>query len=173
MSSNPVRYREMVSVYRGSLHELLAMRATLACRGIEVFVADENMSMVDPMAISGGVLGSRLMAPRSRAADTVAAIRQIRDGQLRDESRETSSSSATHMNRLARRIQWACLFSITAPIALFLGVRYLARTREGERANRHGMTVAATLLSIPMTALLVVAFTSIATSFVDAFLSAP
>ncbi|HEX9792442.1 MAG TPA: hypothetical protein VGC54_00520, partial [Planctomycetota bacterium] len=57
------------------------------------------------------------------------------------------------LNTLGRRIRWAALCTLTAPIAVIYGLRYLRGARHlVEKAADHGLTLIAIAWSLPLTA---------------------
>ncbi len=141
--SPEVEYRELQSIFRGSMPEVLTLQAALAAKGIESFIPDYNMKTIDPFITGRNVFEVSLQVPAVKAAEAEAEIRSLREGAEErrqeeraggcfeepiEESRE-ASDVRQEVEATGRRIRWASVSVITAPVGILWGVKYLVEAR--------------------------------------------
>lgn len=147
-----------VAVNQGSLAEVTSLQVALRRKGIETLVRDEELKAINPfLAGGGGALDYELLAAREEAEDVRAAILLLREesGELDPAIWSEAGDADEALHALARRVRWAALLVLLAPIGAWLGSEYLVRSaRTDRRSRRHGLTLAAMALAMVETGLL-------------------
>jgi hypothetical protein len=157
-------YRELVPVYSGSLSEVIALQAALGSLGFETIIEDEAMKTIDPFITGACGLTTTLSAPATHAVATQAALRILRsDPPLPRPAAPGEPEEALEavLAATSRRIRFACMAGLLAPVGLLLGVKYMALSSELEtRPHHHTFTVAAIALCAVETVVLAAATAS-------------
>ena len=104
----PPVYRNLVTVYKGELAEILALQSALAMRGFETFVGDDHLKTIQPFLAGGYAFGRDLQAPAETAAEVgrlIAEIQQERAARKRasgvDRAREERTRQVTKLGYFA------------------------------------------------------------------------
>lgn len=75
-------YENMTVVFYGQLSEATILRSALEAGGFTIFMEDENMQVMEPVATGGSPLGVRLLARNEDLEDVMASIEELRSGKL-------------------------------------------------------------------------------------------
>lgn len=147
-----------LTVAAGSMSEILALRALVEDAGIPTFVPDSMIKVIDPFITGGNVFEMRLQVPadhHAQAAELLARARRSREtqealqGQDAEQPPEESVPAYGDLERLGRRIRWAAVMFITAPVGVLWGLRYLSEAKQRDpRPSGHFLTVVAFWLSL-------------------------
>ena len=155
----------LVTVHAGPLWEMQLLQGQLEELGVPSFIPDETTKAVDPFITGGNPLATNLQVPEEYADRAMALIernRRVAEQQEPPADATPLDTALARQGRLGRRIRWAAIAWFTAPLALVMGVVYLARLERGRpRPEGHGFTLAAIVLAIPLTLVLVVVFGSL------------
>jgi hypothetical protein len=137
--SPEVEYRDLRPVFRGSMPEVLTLQSALAANGIESFIPDMTIKTVDPLITGQNVFEVSLHVPAKRVAEAEAEIRRLREGAAEQEEAagkppeepggEFRGSMAADLEALGRRIRWASVSVITAPVGVLWGIKYIGDVR--------------------------------------------
>lgn len=137
-----------VAVFNGPTWEALAVQAQLEGEGIATLVPNRETRVMDPFVTGGDAFSLEVMVPASMSA---SALTILQPNDLASEP-AVVADSALRLAKLGLRIRWAAVMTVTAPLALVMGVIYLARVRKlGERPAEHGWNVAAIALAAAFT----------------------
>lgn len=119
-----------VTLFHGSIPEVITLRVSCEASGIPTDVPDMSLLEWDPTIRGGDIFAVDLRVPSDRldeARGLLPATRPDRGG----------------LEKLGSRVRWCIAFVVTAPIGIWLGIRYLAATQElPEKPAEHGWTVA-------------------------------
>jgi hypothetical protein len=125
-------FEGLVPIFRGSMAEAVALRATLGARGFETYVRDESTKVIDPLITGGYVFDVTLDAPVS---DAEAIQRLLAEERADWPEQELTPEEKLHkqLERLARNIILTAL--LFPPIGVVLVVRYawLSRSCRGKQ----------------------------------------
>lgn len=148
-------YRELAPIFSGSPPQVMVVRALLESHGIESFVPDENIKIVDPFITGANPLEMALVCPADQAAEARRIIEETRDAAPAETPAEERPED---LERLGARVRWAAVTVVTIPIGALHGIRYLSRSRgEPGRPAHHGLTVLAAAFCILVTLGLILA----------------
>ena len=75
-------YPDLTVVFHGDLSEATILRSALEAAGLDTFMEDENMKVMDPVATGPSPLWVKLLARTEDAPDIQAAIEELRSGKL-------------------------------------------------------------------------------------------
>ncbi len=126
-----------VSVFQGSIPEVITLRSACEASGIPTHVPDLNLVQVDPFLRGGNALALELLVPEDRAEAARALSVERPDAASREFDR-----TSTALERLGRRVRWCIALGITWPVGIRLGWRYLRWTRALEqKPPEHAWTV--------------------------------
>ncbi|MFN0242351.1 MAG: putative signal transducing protein [Planctomycetota bacterium] len=146
-----------VTVHVAGLWEAQALAATLEAAGIPTFVPDVGIKTTQPFYSGANSLQAEVQVPEC----DVDRAREVLDA--RDTAPRTPSKS--DLDKLGTRIRWASLYTVTAPIALYLAVPYFRKCRNAtKRPEAHGYTIAAVGYSLIVLAVPVLLILSLARS---------
>ena len=150
----------LVTVHAGPLWEVHLLQGQLEALGVPSFVHEDSTIPYDPFA-GLNPLGTSLQVQEEYADRAMALIERNQKVAEQQDPEASSNEFPTTVDpeaRLGRRIRYASLLFVTAPLALAMGVVYLWRLRPGgSRPQRHGLTLAAIVLSVPLTLALLLA----------------
>jgi hypothetical protein len=137
--SPEVEYRDLQPVFRGSMPEVLTLQSALAANGIESFIPDYTIKTVDPLITGQNVFEVSLHVAAKRVAEAEAEIRRLRKGAAEQAAQPAEAGKPPEepgaeppeperpegLEGLGRRIRWASISVITAPVGVLWGIRYL------------------------------------------------
>jgi hypothetical protein len=136
---------------QGSIPEVITLQASCESIGIPTYVPDMNLIQADPFMRGGNALALELFVPEDRLEDARAILpaRSVREARPRNE-----------LEILGRRTRWCSLLWLTAPVGIWLGLRYMRATRAlAQKPDQHGWTIAAFWFSIVVTLISVLMYT--------------
>ena len=163
---------ELVTLFTGTIAEVLPLDPALKNRGFHPFIADMNIKTIDPFVTGGNIFNVRLQIPAGEAEEAYAALQEIRsepgsptaepvDGM---EPVEETDADVTALEALGKRLRWGLVllvmvggvfFIFPAPgiiallFYLFFGVRYLLRAQKSATVPvNHGLTVASLVVLV-------------------------
>lgn len=129
---------QWISVFNGPVWEALAVQSLLTEAGLLAHVPDSNTRLIDPYITGGDAFSLSVLVPLDSRESALALV----------QSRSAATQSAdepqpdTKLADFARRMRWMTVLMWTAPIALVMGIVYLARVRRsGVRPAEHGFNL--------------------------------
>jgi hypothetical protein len=139
-----------VTFFQGSIPEVITLQASCESIGIPTYVPDMNLIQADPFMRGGNALALQLFVPEDRLDDARAF--QERLAKERRSDPERMPREPDPLERLGRRVRWACLLWLTAPLGIWLGLRYIHATRNLVRKpDQHSWSIVAFWCSIVVT----------------------
>jgi Putative prokaryotic signal transducing protein len=153
--------RRVVTVYTGSPWEARLVESRLAAEGIQTFVPDANTRMLGPQFGGPRWMLLDVEVPASAAERAAAIVRdyleRTRQGAPGENGPGAAAARLDRLAKLGRRVRWASLGFVTAPIGVVLGLRYLnAASGPGPRPPHHLLTVLCAFASLLLFSLFVV-----------------
>ena len=161
----------MTTIHAGPLWEVQLLQGKLDEEGIPSFIPDELTKRVDPFITGANALNVQLQVRQADVARAEPFILEYRtktrgadeapeavvggerggDDEGLDEEARADLDAQT---RRGRRLRWASLLVVTAPLGLLIGGAYLAAMRRGApHPSGHGMNLAAIALSAALVGL--------------------
>jgi len=135
-----------VTLFHGSIPEVITLRVSCEASGIPTDVPDMSLLQWDPTIRGGDIFAVDLRVPSDRieeARGLIPAVMPVRLG----------------LEKLGSRVRWCIAFVITAPIGIWLGLRYLFGTRGlEEKPPEHAWTVASFWLCVLITLTVLVCY---------------
>ena len=139
-----------VPLMQASIPEVITLQASCESIGIPTYVPDMNLIQADPFMRGGNALALQLFVPEDRLDDARAFQERIAEARKSDPTR--ISREVDPLEQLGRRTRWCCLLWLTAPVGIWLGLRYIRATHGlAEKPDQHGWTIAAFWLSVLIT----------------------
>jgi hypothetical protein len=149
-----------VTVHSGPPWQIELLSGLLEEEGIPTFQPDRTTKVVDPFITGANPLSARLQVAAGDAERAAEILQRAHAQRLME--KETSPDEdgeegedpeaitpAEEIEYVSTRTRWAALLVVTAPFAVFYGVLYLLATRDlGLKSKRHGLTIAALILSL-------------------------
>jgi hypothetical protein len=127
--SREVEYRDLQPVFRGSMPEVLTLQSALMASGIESFIPDYTIKTIDPFITGKNVFEVSLHVPAKQVAEAEAEIRRLRAQPEEPGGESRGSGSQSEVDVLGRRIRWASVSIITAPVGVLWGIKYIGEAR--------------------------------------------
>ena len=156
---------QMVTVHTGPIWEVQLLQGRLEADGIPAYIPDAGIKQLQPFLTGAGAFAVRLQVPLVAAQQSVVLVKEYiaatRGRRPEDDEAHADDPDAVRLARLTKlgtRVRWAAVATVTAPIAIVLGIRYLLGARRSAvRPPGHGLTVAAFLFWLVVGAGIVVA----------------
>jgi len=134
--------------------EVITLQTSCEASGIPTFVPDMNLMQVDPFIRGGNAFVLQLCVPEDRLEDARTLLPAPRAP-----GAPAAEDAPSRIDILAGRVRWCCVALITAPLGIWLGLRYLSATRGLEtKPGQHGWTLAAFWASVLGTLLAVLVY---------------
>jgi hypothetical protein len=142
-----------VTLFQGTIPEVITLQASCEAIGIPTYVPDMNLIQADPFMRGGNALALQLLVPEDRLADARSFRERLEEERAADPERARHEPGPLEkLEVLGRRARWCSVLGITAPIGIWLGLRYLRETRGLEpKPAEHGWNVAAFWIGLRMT----------------------
>ncbi len=144
-----------ITIYTAPIYQLAGIQGQLEEAGIQTFVPDSNLKLIDPFILGGGnALDAELMVPEIAQEPAELIIASYLDDIGKENSYNEDPESVWEsvemrdLDRMGRRTRWATVMGFL-PISIYWGCRYLSRTRLlTEKPARHNWTWFALVWSI-------------------------
>lgn len=150
-----------ITVHVAGLWEAQALAATLQAAGVPAYVPDVGIKTTQPFYTGANSLQAEIQV----AELDVDRAREILDARDVAGDADAPEPTRSDLDRLGTRIRWASLYTVTAPIALYLAVRYFRECHSAaKRPEAHGYTIAAVAYGAIVLALPVLLILSLARS---------
>jgi len=147
-----------VALFQGTIPEVITLQSSCESIGIPTYVPDMSLIQADPFVRGGNALALQLFVPADRLDDARAF--QERLAEERKSDPERMPREVDPLERLGRQLRWACMLWLTAPLGIWLGLRYIRATRSlARKPDQHGWSIAAFGCSIVVTLINIVVFT--------------
>jgi hypothetical protein len=128
-----------VTLIQGSIPEVITLQSSCEASGIPTFVPDMSLMEWDPTIRGGDIFALQLQVPADRLEDARTLL-------------VPSTPVANTLAHLGNRVRWCIAFSLTAPVGIWLGLRYLYAARGlEEKPFDHRWTVASFWLCVLLT----------------------
>ena len=144
---------QMVTVHTGPIWEVQLLQGRFVVDGVPAYIPDAGIKQLDPFITGAGALAVQLQVPLRAAQHSVEVVKEYitatRERRPEDADGYVEDPDAVrlaNLTKLGRRVRWAAVATFTAPIAIYLGIRYLVGVRRSAvRPAGHGLTVVAFL----------------------------
>jgi len=131
-----------VTLFHGTIPEVITLQASCEASGIPTYVPDMSLMEWDPTLRGGEIFALDLRVPFDRIEEARRLL-------------PASMPARQGLEKLGSRVRWCIAFVVTAPIGIWLGVRYLWATRAlREKPAEHGWTVASFWVCVMLVAIL-------------------
>ncbi len=138
-----------VPLMQGSMPEVITLQTSCEASGIPTFVPDMNIMQVDPFIRGGNAFMLQLCVPEDRLEEARTLVPPPRSA-----GTPAAEDAPSEIDILAGRVRWCCVLLITAPVGVWLGLRYLSATRGLDaKPGQHAWTLAAFWASVLATLL--------------------
>jgi hypothetical protein len=132
-----------VTLFQGTLPEVITLQSTCEASGIPTYVPDMSLMQADPFMRGGNALALELFVPEDRLVDARTLVPQ---------RNSPGAEPRDPLDVLGSRVRWCILLMLTAPIGIWLGLRYLRATRGLDpKPREHARTVRSFWLCVLLT----------------------
>jgi hypothetical protein len=140
-----------VTLFQGTIPEVLTLQASCESIGIPTYVPDMSLIQADPFMRGGNALALELLVPADRLEDARAFRKQLAE-ELRSDP-EFAAPEVDPLELLGKRVRWCIVLLLTAPLGIWLGLRYLAAVRGlARKPAEHAWTVGSFWACVLLTA---------------------
>jgi len=132
-----------VTLFQGTIPEVITLQSTCEASGIPTYVPDMSLIQADPFIRGGNALALELFVPEDRLTDARTLVPQ---------RNSPAAEPRDPLDVLGSRVRWCIILLLTAPVGIWLGLRYLRATRGLDAKPReHAWTVASFWMCVLLT----------------------